>query len=179
MSRIVPDIDSLEQHLYELEFHPERYRPACCPQCGLNSLWCHGYYYRKADREQRERERLDPVPIPRYYCKPCAKTCSRLPSCVPPHRWYLWAVQQSMLVLLLSGFSLRKAARTCGPGRRTISRWFQWLESQFTQHSFFLRNRMPELGRFVSVKPFWSACFEQMSLAGAMVWLDQDGVVIP
>ncbi len=179
MSRIVPDIDSLEQHLYELECHPERYRPACCPQCGLKSLWCHGYYYRKADREQQERERLDPIPIPRYYCKPCAKTCSRLPSGIAPHRWYLWAVQQSVFVLLLSGFSFRKAARTCGPHRRTISRWRDWLEGQFTRHNFYLRNRFPELGRHASLSSFWSAAFGRMSLAEAMAWLDFDGGVIP
>jgi transposase-like protein len=179
MSRILPAIDSLEQHLYHLEHQPEAYRPACCPHCGKGGVWCHGYYLRKADREGREGNYLDPVPIPRYYCPGCTQTCSRLPGCIAPRRWYLWVVQQAALGLLLSGSSLREAARQCQPGRRTISRWRQWLEARFTRYSFHLRSRFQALGRHASFSAFWSASFLQMSLATAMAWLDRDGVVIP
>jgi transposase-like protein len=179
MSRILPSIGTLVQHLFSLANQPALYRPASCPHCGKEGLWNHGYYHRKADREQRKEERLDPVPIPRYYCKSCARTCSRLPSCIAPHRWYSWAVQQSVIVLLLKGFSFYKAAKCCQPGRRTISRWWHRLEEQFVEHGFHLRNRFPELGRHADFASFWSACFEQMPLADAMAWLDRDGVVVP
>ncbi len=179
MCRILPAIDSLDQHLYQLEHHPDAYRSEHCPHCGLGGIWCHGYYFRKADREGADGIYLDPVPIPRYYCRHCTRTCSRLPSGIAPRRWYLWAVQQTVLTLLLNGYSIRKAARKCRPGRRTISRWWHWLEQQFDPHSFHLRNRFPELGRHACLSSFWSACFHQMSLADAMAWLDREDVIIP
>ena len=179
MSRIVPSIDTLDQHLFLLEHQPEIYRPSCCPFCGMDKLWSHGHYLRKSDREGSEGVYLDPVPIFRYLCSDCKHTCSRLPSCIPPRRWYLWLVQQAALVLLLSGSSIRKVTRQSGPDRRTIGRWWHWLNEQFTNHSFHLRNRFPELGRHASRTAFWSACFRQMPLADAMAWLDRDGVIIP
>ena len=51
MSRILPAIDSLNQHLYHLEHHPEAYCPQRCPHCGMEGVWVHGHYLRKADRE--------------------------------------------------------------------------------------------------------------------------------
>ncbi len=179
MCRILPAIDSLDQHLFQLEHHPEAYRPERCPHCGMGDLWRHGYYFRKADREGVDGFYLDPVPIPRYYCGDCTRTCSRLPSIIAPHRWYLWPVQQTVLALLLSGFSVRKVACKCRPGRRTISRWWYWLEQRFDLHSFHLRNRFPELGRYAGLTSFWMACFDRMSLADAMACLDRESVIIP
>lgn len=179
MSRILPSIGTLVQHLSALANQPELYRPSRCPHCGKGNLWCHGYYYRKSDRVQREEDRLDPVPIPRYYCQSCARSCSRLPSCIAPHRWYLWGTQQSVIVLLLQDFSFRKVASQCLPGRRTISRWWHRLETVFTEQCFYLRNRFPALGHHADLSSFWIACLEAMSLADAMAWLDRDGVVIP
>ncbi len=34
MCRILPAIDSLDQHLYHLAHHPEAFRPQQCPQRG-------------------------------------------------------------------------------------------------------------------------------------------------
>jgi len=179
MSRILPAIESLDQYLYHLEHHPESYRPSQCPHCGLSGVWRHGYYRRKADREGKDGVYLDPVPIPRFYCRHCRATCSRLPGCIAPRRWYLWMTQQTALVLLLSGSSLREVARMCRPGRHTIRRWWCWLEERFGQCSFHLRSRFPELGRTTSPTSFWSACLHRMSLADAMGWLDREGAVIP
>ena len=179
MSRIVPDIDTLDQHLHQLEFHPEIYCPVCCPHCGIGTLWRHGDYYRKADRERRDGDRLDPVPIPRYYCPGCRHTCSRLPSGIAPRRWYLWAVQQAAIAFVLGGRSFRRSAGKCQPNRRTISRWWQRMKERFALHSFHLRNHFPALGRHASISSFWPACLEQMSLVDAMTWLDRDGVIIP
>ncbi len=179
MCRILPAIESLNQHLYYLEHHADAFRPAQCPHCGFCGVWRHGHYLRKADREGENGVYLDPVPIPRFYCRHCEATFSRLPVCIAPRRWYLWATQQAVLVLLLSGYSLHKVARMCRPGRRTIGRWWRNLESRFHDHSFHLRSRFPELGRHLCFSSFWSACLRQMSLANAMGWLERDGVVIP
>jgi len=111
MCRILPVIESLDQHLYHLAHHPESYRPQQCPRCGLCGVWRHGYYRRKVDREGRDGVYLDPVPIPRFYCRHCQSTGSRLPGCMAPRRWYPWIVQQTALALLLGGSSLRQAAR--------------------------------------------------------------------
>lgn len=179
MSRILPAIDTLDQHLYHLEHHPEAYCPQRCPHCGMEGVWVHGHYLRKADREGDGGVYLDPVPIPRYYCPHCQRTCSRLPSCIAPRRWYLWTVQQAAITFVLGGHSFRRSAGKCQPNRRTIRRWWQRMKERFTLHSFHLRNHFPALGRHASIPSFWFACLEQMSLADAMAWLDFDGVVIP
>jgi hypothetical protein len=48
MARIVPGIDSVEQHLKCLENDPEAYRPERCPCCEKAGLHRHGHYERKA-----------------------------------------------------------------------------------------------------------------------------------
>lgn len=179
MKRILPGIDTLEQHLAQLESNPEAYRPARCPSCGKGGLRCHGHYLRKADREGKDGSYLDPVPIPRYSCSKCGKTCSKLPGCLPPRRWYLWARQQAVLEHLLAGRSLRRAARAHGLARRTISRWWHRLKERFLEDSLHLRSRFAELGRHAGLNDFWSTCIRWLSLAGAMAALDQQEVVVP
>lgn len=179
MKHILPAIDSLDQHLFHLDQQPDAYRPEQCPHCGKKEMWRHGCYHRKVDRIGSDGEYCDPLPIPRYYCACCQRTCSRLPRCLPPRRWYLWAVQQVVLAALLLGSSIRKVAISYRLSRHTVRRWRRWLEDRFVPHSFHLRNRFPELGRHSSVRAFWLACFGEMPLAEAMAWLDRDGVVIP
>ena len=179
MSRIVPAIDTLGQHVHQLAHHPEAYRPHRCPYCNRSGLWCHGEYLRKADREGTEGIYLEPVPIPRFMCSHCRRTCSRLPSCIAPRRWYLWCCQQAALALLLGGMSIRQAAKQCQPVRQTLSRWLQWLKGAFVVHAFHLRSRYPQLGRHTSPASFWLAHFKRRSLAKAMSQLDGDGVVVP
>ena len=116
---------------------------------------------------------------PRFYCRHCQATCSRLPGCIAPRRWYSWLVQQAVLAVLLSGSSVRQAARMSRPARHTIRRWWCWLKDRFSRYSFHLRSHFPELGRYASQTAFWLACFDRMSLADAMAWLDRDGVLIP
>ena len=179
MCRILPAIESLDQHLYHLQHDPETYRPRQCPHCGLVGVWRHGHYRRKADREGQDGVYLDPVPIPRFYCRHCQATCSRLPACIAPRRWYPWLVQQAALVVRLSGSSLRQAVQMSRPARHTIRRWWRWLEDRFSRYSLHLRSHFPALGRCASPTAFWLTCFGRMSLADAMAWLDRDGVVIP
>ena len=179
MCRILPAINSLDQHLSHLQHHPETFRPRQCPHCGRCGVWRHGYYRRKADREGKDGVYLDPVPIPRFYCRHCQATCSRLPSCIAPRRWYSWTAQQTVLVVLLSGSSLRQAAQMSRPARHTIRRWWRWLADRFNRYRFHLCSHFPELGRCASQVSFWWVCLRRMSLADAMAVLDRDGVVIP
>jgi len=90
MRRIVVGITSLEQHLQTLRQNPEVYRPQSCPDCGFGRLWVHGSYGRKADRIGVGESNLNPIPIPRYRCADCKGTCSRVPECIAPRRWYSW-----------------------------------------------------------------------------------------
>jgi len=146
MDRIVGNIANLAQHLLAVATDPERYRPQACPHCCCAGVWRHGCYHRKADRSACG-ESLNPVPVLRFLYRTCARTCSRLPACIAPRRWYDWAVQQAALLLLLGGMSLHGCARSSGSDRRTVRRWRDWLRERGEQFAFFLRSRMPELGR--------------------------------
>jgi hypothetical protein len=179
MLRIVPAIASLSQHLETLQQTPEVYRPAACPHCGLGGLWCHGCYERKADRPASGSDSLNPIPIPRFWCRGCRHTCSRLPECLAPRRWYGWAVQQVVLLGVLAGGSLHQAAVQGGVDRHTVRRWWAWLQDRSATFGFGLRARFAELGRAVEVSGFWRGCWAVMPLSRAMAWLDQDGVAVP
>ena len=111
MNRILRTITTLDQHFDEIANGGGAYRPANCPHCQAAGLWHHGCYHRKADRSEARR---NPVAILRFLCNACLRTCSRLPACIAPRRWYDWAMQQVVLLLLLAGVSvLVKSFRTC------------------------------------------------------------------
>ncbi len=179
MLRIVPAIASLSQHLETLRETPELYRPPACPHCGLCGLWCHGCYERKVDRNREPDDRLDPIPIPRFFCQGCRHTCSRLPACIAPRRWYDWSVQQLVLQLLLVGCSLHRCACWVSLDRRTVGRWWGGLKDRGDAFAFLLRSRFPELGRTVDFASFWSAVLAHLGLMNGMAWLDGQGVVVP
>ena len=176
---IVPGINTLEQHLQRLATDPESYRPARCPDCGKAGLWWHGTYDRQADRRGRGQANLNPVAIPRFFCRHCRHTCSCLPECLAPRRWYPWSVQQQALAVLVAGGSVHQASRDSGCYRSTVRRWWNWLETQFGVYRSVLCARFAELGRAASRHGFWRRCWQQMDLARAMYWLARAGVVIP
>ena len=179
MVRIVPGIDSVEQHVKCLENDPEAYRPERCPRCGRAGLHRHGHFERNAPRGEGLAFLLKPLFIPRFLCPHCRGTCSRLPACVAPWRHYLWKTQQAVLERLLAGASRREVARASLLSRRTVGRWWRWLKAGFVEHSFHLRSRFADLGRTVNVSTFWCACFERMTLGEAMAWLEHEGVSVP
>jgi len=172
MKRIVGNILTLAQHLSVVQSDPEQYRPQACPHCGWARLWRHGCYHRKADRSASGE--LNPVPVLRFICQACVRTCSRLPACLAPRRWYDWAVQQAVWMLLLEGMSLHGCSRVCGLQRRTVGRWRQWLHQRHEAFAFELRSRWPEWGRCADFASFWRQVISELSLAQAMAWLDRD-----
>ncbi len=179
MKRILPGIETLNQHQERLRNDPDAYRLECCPHCGKSGLHRHGYYERNAPRGEGIAFTLWPLLIPRFYCPKCHGTCSRLPACLSPRRQYWWKTQQAVIEQLIAGGSIREVARRMLPSRRTIGRWWHRLRRPFDVHTLHLRSRFPALGQAVDWKGFWSLCFEQMGLAEAMGWLDRSGVVVP
>ena len=179
MALILPGIHTLEQHQRRLQVQPQDYRPERCPHCGKAGVWCHGAYARKADREGRCDACLNPVPIPRFFCPHCQATCSRLPQCLAPRRWYGWAMQQAVLWLLAGGRSIRGVSRELRPSRRTVGRWRQGFQSRFPLHAACLRSRFPQLGHHEGFHAFWGACLTLMPLSLAMVLVHQSGVAVP
>jgi hypothetical protein len=176
MQRIVASVTSLDQHLEALTTNPEAYRPEACPHCQLGGLWRHGCYHRKADRSAGGASR-NPVAVLRFLCRECLRTCSRLPLCIAPRRWYDWAVQQMVLALLLSGCSVRRCCRCTCRARRTVRRWRDWLRDRSERFAFFLRSRFADLGRSADHETLWRHVLEGMSLGQAMAWLDRDLIV--
>jgi transposase-like protein len=176
MLRILSANPFLPQHIEQVLHCPEVYRPAACPHCCLGGLWQHGCYERKADRRGAMADvSLNPVPVCRFMCQGCGHTCSRLPLCIAPRRWYDWAIQQRVLQWLLSELSLHQVSERARLDRRTVRRWWEWLESCTETFSFHLRSRFPELGRAGDAwQAFWQACLNLMPLSEAMAWLDYE-----
>jgi hypothetical protein len=179
MPGILAEITSLEQHIQHLADFPQEYRPSQCPHCYKAGVWIHGYYGRTADHNERTGGRLNPIPIPRFFCPHCRKTCSTLPECIPPRRWYLWTIQQVFILSLLTGGQLPSVSPSRCPGRVTIGRWWNWLKEKFPLHADTLRARDPDLGRVSGFHEFWRACLDKMPLSEAMYWLHKNGLTIP
>lgn len=97
---IAKGIKTIPEYLKVVGNDPNRLHPDHCPRCGFNKLQFHGSYNRKPDRSGNSATTLNPVPIMRYACLGCAKTCSTLPECIAPRRWYLWSIQQAVLIFL-------------------------------------------------------------------------------
>lgn len=179
MRQIVSDICTLMQHIIELNKNVDNYRPDSCCYCGHHKLRRHGYYPRKADRENPTENNLNPIMIPRFYCSVCKRTCSVLPECIPPRRWYPWCIQQACLLLILGNKSLRQVEKQTLPSRWTIGRWINRLKEQFGLYSFHLKSCFSELGYCNLFERFWKNCLDKISLAKAMLILNNMGVAIP
>jgi hypothetical protein len=179
MSIIVSEITDLNQYLSVLNEAVESLRPKCCIHCGMANPRHHGHYDRKADRENPKSTSLNPIPILRFYCPHCKHTCSVLPECIPPRRWYLWSVQHMVLLLLALGNSLRAVASRASPSRSTCRRWWNRLQDRFLKHRDALCAKISELGQAIGFNDFWSRCFAKMPLSRAMLVCHLAGVVIP
>ena len=67
MTRMLPGIETVEQHQERLREDRDAYRPERCPSCGRAGLHHHGHYERKAPRGQGLAFSLDPFLIPRFF----------------------------------------------------------------------------------------------------------------
>jgi len=174
MRRILIGITSLEQHLQTLSQNREVYRPYSCPRCGFGTLWAHGSYDRKADRMGVGEGNLNPIPIPRYLCAGCERTCSRVPECIAPKRWYNWIVQAVCLRAVMREAQPEAGASSSHPTQRTIRRWWNWLCESGAVFRFHLSSRFAELGRLGGECDYWCYVIETMGLSRAMAFVNQE-----
>ena len=176
---IVANIFSLVHHWNLHRENPGYYRVAYCPHCGKAGLWFHGSYGRKADRESQPGESLNPVLIPRFFCPSCERTCSALPECIPPKRWYLWKIQEAALLAVLMGKSFSAVERELLPSRQTVSRWVSCFKVKFHLHKDTLCGLFPDLGHAVGFGDFWRTFLGTQPLSTGMRLCHVSGVEIP
>ncbi len=174
---ILAGILSLSQ--YVTQTHENKIeRMMICP-CGRAHPWRHGDYARSSDRLNSSEKSLNPIFIQRYYCPGCRKTCSALPECIAPWRWYLWETQQEAIFLMLLGQSAYAVEKQMKPSRYTLARWLAWIMSQFSLIKDTLCVHFPDLGIFTKPFDFWQALFKKISLATAMRLCHLSGVSVP
>lgn len=174
MQRIVAGITSIEQHEQTIDLAPEMYRPPCCPHCGIKIVWSHGCYHRKADLCNRGEGNRNPVSILRYCCSVCRRTCSRLPECIAPRRWYNWLLQQVGLSPVIGSAAPTSSVADPTPAYRTLKRWKQWLQERGGLFRLSLTSRFPDLGRVADDTHFWRGVFDTLGLSRAMAWCNQE-----
>ena len=179
MPYILPMFFSLIQYKNALDNNSVLIRPDYCVLCGRAHPWRHGPYPRKPHRDGGFGESLNPILIQRYFCPGCEKTFSVLPECIPPHRWYLWEVQQAVLLLFILGHSAYDIAKESIPSYQTITRWFHRFQEQYRLHRDTLCSLFGELARSSCFDDFWTVCFKQMTLGAAMRLCHVAGVAIP
>ncbi len=168
MRNIVPEILSLDQYLKTQREKPDGLRPIFCPHCGEKDLWNHGHYDRKADRRNTSGETLNPIRIYRFFCPHCSRTCSTLPECLPPRKWYIWNIQQIALMSVLTGKSFVATAKKIMPSRHTISRWIKQFKESWRCHKRTLCQHYNDLTITNTFTDFWLSCFNKTSLSQAM-----------
>ncbi len=179
MRPILAGIHELFQHVCVIKDDPAIFRPDKCPHCGQRNPHCHGFYSRKADRENSGQSNLNPIWIYRFYCSACKRTCSVLPECIPQYRWYLWKMQQTALFLYCSGLTYKKISQQLSPSRWTISRWIRRFKSQFNQHAPHLKSQFSWLGYTSGFIEFWQTYLSKKRLSTAMMLLKNLGIAIP
>lgn len=179
MVHIIADIRLLVQYINLLKNNSKEIHLDHCLYCGKSNPWRHGGYCREADRINPSSDSLNSVFIQRYYCTGCQKTCSILPECIPPRRWYLWDLQHVIFLLLLSGRSAYAIAKEHIPSYKTIKRWLDRFLEQFRFHKDALCTHLPELGRAINMIDFWQTAIQTMNLGKAMRLCHITGVIIP
>lgn len=179
MLYILPKILTLIHYNQQLKENPEECRPEYCACCGKARPWRHGQYSRKPDRSSELDDSLNPIFIQRYYCPECGGTTSVLPECMSPRRWYLWEIQQAVLILSILGKSAYAIAAEVIPSRHTITRWLTRFHEKFRLHKDTLCTRIIELGRTFGFSEFWTDCFKQLTLGAAMQLCHVSEIFIP
>jgi transposase-like protein len=179
MKLILPEILTLMQHYLLQGSNQYNFDNIQCIHCGSTKLWKHGCYFRKSDRDNKTNESLNPIPIQRFLCTSCKKTCSALPECIPPRRWYLWEIQQLVFILFLAGKSIYAIAKETIPSRYTISRWINNLKINFKLHKSVLCQYFIDLGRTKDFTEFWRNCLKNTTLSKTMLICNFAGVNIP
>jgi hypothetical protein len=107
MQILHPFTGSVEQYLEQLP-DPDRYRPACCPQCQAKQpLTAHGFY----TRTLADLAFDGLIRVRRYICQFCRRTVSLLPEFALPYlRFSIALISLWLLARLLPASPGRTAA---------------------------------------------------------------------
>ena len=111
-----------------------------------------------------------------FFCPFCHHTCSALPACMAPRRWYLWEEQEQCLKARFRGCSISAIARLFLPSRQTVNRWLQWALGRFNEFRSELQVRFPSLGYENQAPGWWSKLLEKIKLSTAMAILHGIGI---
>ena len=124
---------------------------------------------------------MNDLAVLRFKCidESCGRTCSSLPECFAPRRWYPWINQQWCLWFLLVGYSINQVDYLFPMARSTIVRWKNWLDDNFKLFHRYLKNKFPEFGYDENKVRFWLNWLEKYSLSHAMVFLNNQQVIVP
>nr|VFK25694.1 MAG: hypothetical protein BECKMB1821G_GA0114241_101533 [Candidatus Kentron sp. MB]VFK29682.1 MAG: hypothetical protein BECKMB1821I_GA0114274_101132 [Candidatus Kentron sp. MB]VFK74869.1 MAG: hypothetical protein BECKMB1821H_GA0114242_101132 [Candidatus Kentron sp. MB] len=180
MRRMLGSVRTLMQHFFTLDIDPSTYKPKRCPQCGATHLWTHGIYYRKGDRSLISENRCVLIPIPRFCCRHCKATCSRLPACLSPRHWYPWSAQRFALLLVFAGIPPARIRDWTGASVDTIKRWHARLIERGNTSEFHLPNTLPNLGCRNRTDALWLAMFGEPDSSETMVAvIYRQGAVAP
>nr|VFJ46132.1 MAG: hypothetical protein BECKDK2373B_GA0170837_101243 [Candidatus Kentron sp. DK] len=179
MCRMISSVRALTQHSLTLNIDPSAYKPERCPQCGVAGLWAHGVYYRKGDRSVASANQSVLIPIPRFCCPHCGATCSCLPACLSPRRWYPWSAQELALLLALAGTPLTCIRKWVSASVDTIRRWRAWLAERTGTFEFHLRSVFKNLGHHDRTDAFWLDVLRKPGLSKAMDAVCHQRVVVP
>jgi transposase-like protein len=147
-----------------------------CIHCGSIHIKKNGTYLRKTHIGNAQSE-LNIVQ--RMFCNDCRRSFRILPMHLAPERWYQWAVLAMVLIASLQNKSIRSINKYCNVARSTISRWLRRFKEHFAGHADQLKQLLPDLGRINGFTHFWQICLSHISLAEAMVYLSNAGVVVP
>lgn len=179
MPIIISGFTSLAQYCVHMANPKTKTKLPVCPRCHADALIKYGFYHRKACRTKETEPGLNPVSIQRYFCKACGRSCSALPECIPPHRWYLWDVQEDALKATICGKSYRSIAKALTPSRGTIARWIKRFKTQWRLYADHFRQYSPKLQRASEFQSFFSELLSVRALASVMLSCHRGKITIP
>lgn len=179
MAQIIKEYRSLEQYQQTVHFNPDALKPDQCDHCGCEHLWCNGQYERAISGRDKNKTKAEAIDILRFKCSRCRIHYSVLPSIVSLLRWYLWCMQQWVLLMVLNGYSFCKASQIAGIDRRTVARWYAWLQDKFQMIYQLVCHLDSRFIHHNTLNDFYLSLFIFHSLSRLAAVLHQNKILVP
>ena len=181
MTQIICDYSSIDHYMDDAKNNPTKLYPESCINCGSTDFVLNGFYPRKSENRGKDIQiKNGTLEIRRCKCKGvCAGSYSILPSIIPPLRWYLWCMQQLVLMLCIAGVSIHQIAKQATVARSTVRRWISWGKCKWAMFCNELMLDLPYLSGITSCSQFYKRIFEKWKLSDVMCKLHHLGIVVP
>ena len=179
MTQLIKEYATIDQYNQDVKEYPDNLKPKECNNCGCHHFWFNGHYERAISGRDQNKNHFDNVYIIRFKCSRCHDHYSILPSIIPLLRWYLWCMQQWVILLVLNGYSFYKAARTARVDRRTVSRWYYWLEAKYKIIYHTMCHLNKTLSKHYRMKNFYLSLFAYHHLSKVSMYLHQYNLLVP